>query len=452
MKQYLFLIAYFLSLISYTYCSVIYINTEEDIKNFSIALSTTAKNIFVIPSDLLKNLSDENKLTIKKMKTDNLAEFAGTTYTEVLLPLLYKAQLVADVQQQINKGRQVYSEVFDEEPVVFCPYMGIVAQEVLELVNQTGYTVFISSSGEPVELKNIPVLSAPDLSRWLDAPIQKLAWNYIQQTRTKLDEYADSESYTTEKYDAVLEELYLLEKPIWYENYVSVDTDRKKENDMWFRAGLSNIYRVVGLQPPSEISVPFFGLVADFSGTNIPAGNHGDYLVYFEDSEILSSSSSICNITAFGVQKSSDILIFDIFVSSQETETIDVYIDMNKKNNVGSTAFLAGHSGFTDSVSAWEYAISVSTIAAELFRYNRNDLPTRLRVFGVELTGGVGGGGGVESKKVRIGIPQNYIRGNPKNWGYVVCGFLPSGEVFDAVGYNVSSPETVIQIPALRTK
>ena len=53
---------------------------------------------------------------------------------------------------------------------------------------------------------------------------------------------------------------------------------------------------------------------------------------------------------------------------------------------------------------------------------------------------------------IEVKIPGKYILGNPKKWGYIVAGFLPSGDIFDIIGYDVPASETVIQIPALRAE
>lgn len=434
----------FLLLAAYIYSIPIYINSEEEIKNiYVIGSSTVSKSIFIIPADLLKNLSDENKDIIKKMQNTGNSEFAGTTYTEVILPVLFKAQLIEDVKEQIEIGRKVYREIFDSKPSVFYPHMGVVSHEISEILEQSGYTVFVTSSGERVDLQDEALLPEPDLARWIGASVQKLAWDYLKRARVKLNDYVTSESYNSEKFRAAVEELYLLEKPVWFENYVSNDTDKKRESDLWFRAGLSNIYRVIGFDPPSEISVPLFvrrGRLSNLPLTNLATG---EYLVYFNDDEddvVLSS----CNIIAFGVKKSSDNIIFDIFISSRESETVDVYIDMNNKNDAGSTSFIPGHNGFTDSLSAWEYAISISSETAYLFRYNRNGPPVRVGRFTVEKS--------TSPDIVELKIPDGYIRGNPENWGYVVVGFLPSGNIFDIIGSDTPTEDTIIQIPALRMK
>ncbi|MBN1384913.1 MAG: hypothetical protein JW983_08540 [Elusimicrobia bacterium] len=431
-------------IINPVYSMQIYINNEEEIKNINvIETSTDSKNIFVIPSDLLKNLSDENKELIKKIQNTGQADFVGTTYTEVILPVLFKAELIEDAKEQIEKGRFVYYEVFGNEPLVFYPYMGIVSQQVLEILRESGYDTFISSSGKQVDLYDEFLLPEPDLSPWIGVSVQKLAWECLKLARTRLDDYAGSKMYKVEKFKAAMGELRLLQKPIWFENYISPDDNKKRENDLWFRAGLSNIYRVIGFEPPEEISVPLFVHREELFKSHLINLTTSEYVVCFNDEEedIVISS---CNIIAFGVNKSSTNISFDIVISSQEYKIVDIYIDMNGKRNAGSTSFLPGHNGFTDSLSAWEYAISVSSTDAQVFRYNRNGLPVKIGSFFTEQT--------LKQDMIRIRVPVDYIRGNPVNWGYVIAGILPSGNIFDIIGSSVPSEDKIIQIPALRMK
>src|SRR3989339_960099 len=112
MKKIILILLLFLT--DLIYSSVIYINNEDEIKKYAINVSTVSKNVFIIPADLLANLSDENKLLINKMKSSGNAEFASTTFTEVILPVLMKVQLTDDVNNQIKRGKDIYRQVFDK--------------------------------------------------------------------------------------------------------------------------------------------------------------------------------------------------------------------------------------------------------------------------------------------------------------------------------------------------
>ncbi|MFA5780033.1 MAG: glucodextranase DOMON-like domain-containing protein [Elusimicrobiota bacterium] len=438
-QKFIFFSLVFLS--TFSYGSVVYLTDEEELKNiFTIGVSTSTQDILVIPPMLLKNLSDENKDTVKKLHTEKKYIFAGTTYTDVILPVLFNAKLDEDVREQIENGRKVYYEVFEEEASVFYPHLGIISEDIIKILIQSGYSVFVTSFGVRKDLRNETDIIPADLSRWTGSPVQNLAWDYIKQAKLKLTEYTDSISYDAEKYDAAKEELYNLEKPIWFENYISSDENKKKENDLWFRAGLSNVYRAIGQELPPALSVPL-----SISPHRNPLFDTttGEYILYFADDtdDVFLSS---CNLLAFGVKKSTGEIVFDIFISSASDEVIDIYIDLNKKNNAGSTSFIGGHNGFTDSLSAWEYAISVSTNSAKFFRYSRTGPPVRAGLFTVNNL--------LDNNLIEVKIPEKYILGNPKKWGYIVAGFLPSGDIFDIIGYDVPMSETIIQVPALRSE
>ncbi|MBI5572973.1 MAG: hypothetical protein HY919_00280 [Elusimicrobia bacterium] len=426
---------------TFSYGSVLYLTDEEELKNiFTLGVSTSSQDILVIPPMLLKNLSDENKATVKKLHTEKKYIFAGTTYTDVILSVLFNAKLDEDVREQIEKGRKVYYEVFEEEASVFYPHLDIISEDIIKILIQSGYSVFVTSFGVQKDLRNETDIIPADLSRWIGSPVQNLAWDYIKQAKLKLTEYANSKSYNVEKFDAAKEELYLLTKPVWFENYISSDENKKKESDLWFRAGLSNVYRAIGQELPTALSVPLY---ISQSRNPLLDTTTGEYILYFTD-DVNDVFMSSCNLLAFGVKKSTGVIVFDIFVSSASDEVIDIYIDLNKKNNAGITSFIGGHNGFTDSLSAWEYAVSISTNSAKFFRYNRTGPPVRAGNFAVNNF--------IDNNLIEVKIPGSYILGNPKKWGYIVAGFLPSGDIFDIIGYDVPMSETVIQVPALRSK
>ena len=441
MKKFTALYIIFLLLSTFSYGSVIYLTDEEELKNiFTLGVDTSTQDILVIPTMLLKNLSDENKVTVKNLYTEKKYIFAGTTYTDVILPALFNAKLDEDVKEQIKNGRKVYYEIFEEEASVFYPYLGIISDDIIKILLESGYSVFVTSFGAQKDLLNEPGITPADLSRWTGSPVQNLAWDYIKQAKLKLIEYENSKSYDAEKFNAALEELYLLTKPIWFENYESPDENKKRESDLWFRAGLSNVYRAIGQELPPAISLPLYISVRQNPLMDMTTGEYTVYFADDTDSVFLSS----CNLLAFGVKKSTGEIIFDIFISSAADEIIDIYIDLNKKNNAGGNSFIGGHKGFTDSLSAWEYAVSVSTISAKFFRYNRTGPPVMVGLFPVNNFS--------YNNLIEVKIPGKYILGNPKKWGYIVAGFLPSGDIFDIIGYDVPASETVIQIPALRAE
>ncbi|MFH1540893.1 MAG: glucodextranase DOMON-like domain-containing protein [Elusimicrobiota bacterium] len=476
MKKSIIFYILFLLLSTISYGSVIHISDEEELKNIfdtfslsmstptinistpTISMSTPTQDILVISPFLLENLSDENKEAIKKLYSEKKCEFAGTTYVEVILPVLINEKLEDDAKQQIEKGKKIYYEIFEGEPTIFYPYLEIISSDSVEMIKQLNYSAIVTSHSIKIDLCNeISTTSfdlSRDLSRWSGAPVQTLAWNYIKQAKLKLAEYINSESYNIEKFNTALEELYSLEKPIWFENYISRDANTKKENDLWFRAGISNLYRVIGRESPSSISIPLYNLEShDLIANNTTTDK---YVVYFTDDfanngdTYLSSSTqasppmslSDCNLSAFGIKKSTGGIIFDIFVSSITNEIIDIYIDLNEKDGIGNTSFLAGHNGFTDSISAWEYAISVSSFNAKFCRYSRTGLPIKPKTFTINNF--------PDENLIELILPENYILGNPKKWGYIVAGFLPSGDIFNIVGRDIPIGETIIQIPALR--
>ncbi|MDR2772703.1 MAG: hypothetical protein LBB93_04470 [Elusimicrobiota bacterium] len=81
---------------------------------------------------------------------------------------------------------------------------------------------------------------------------------------------------------------------------------------------------------------------------------------------------------------------------------VELYIDMNRIDNMGLTSSIGGTASLTPS-SAWEFALKITKRSAVLYRATQN-APVAVAEFNVD-------GGG------RIVIPVTYLNGNPKNWG-----------------------------------
>mgnify|MGYP001606034052 FL=1 len=145
----------FLLLSTFSYSSVMYVKDEEGLENvFTTSISTSSRDILVIPSSLLKSLSDENKGIIKKLHCERKYDFAGTAYTEVVLPLLHEMQFESDVNDQIEKGRKVYQEIFNDDPSIFYAEYGIISNEVAEILMWSGYSGVLTTSCVAIDLKN----------------------------------------------------------------------------------------------------------------------------------------------------------------------------------------------------------------------------------------------------------------------------------------------------------
>jgi len=432
----------------------VFISETDGLADFLSGRGISHSDIYAFSNEVLQNLTTEETAKLKGLVKSKKLTVAGTAYKDINLPLLVEVRLENDAKKQLEKGRNIYSVIFDTTPSLFFPYMGIYDEKTLFLIKEAGYSSIVSTTGATIVLSTAAHIPSQELdfTAFINEPIQIFAWKCVKQASEKLVEYSTSTSYSPEIFDAASEELYLIEKPVWFENYISNDADKRKDSDLWFRASVSNIYRIIGLNPPQEVISPLWSSLSN--PADLAEGTTGQYLVFFADNADSVKISS-CDLLGIGiylindsssqvtVAASASATVFDIFVASRAGESIDIYIDMNNKSDAGSTSFIPGHKGFTDSLSAWEYAVSVFSNSADLYKYDLSGSPPdKIDTFPViEIEGGIS-----------IAVPQKYIKGDPRMWGYIVAGFLEDGSIFDVVGSEPPSDDTVIQIPAMREK
>lgn len=422
----------------------IYIADEPSLDKF-FKSTRSSDTVYAFSNELLLHLDEEKVDRLKEVVSADNITVAGTTYSETLLPILIEIGLRNDALGQILIGKRIYDNIFGSAPVLFYPYRGLLNNESVAVVKEAGYDVLISTAGDRTDIDELGDLPEPDITAYITEPVQIFALDCIARASLKVVEYTSSSIVMPELLNAALEELYFMQKISWYENYLLPNEEQRQDNDLWFRAGISNIYRMISIEPPSEILVSLFSsALPEYQELSSPAT--GQYTVYFEDcnDEIELSSSGIIG---FGIcSASSDVIkaenIFRVIVSSfYAGEEIDIYIDLNGHIGAGSTEFLPGHQGFTDEDSAWEYAISLKDNASQLFKYQLGgsppykiaDLPVSKFEYGFDIV-----------------VPEKYIKGDPAMWGYVVAGFGADGAAFDILGYTPSAGESVIQVPALR--
>ncbi|MDR0822334.1 MAG: hypothetical protein LBN20_00945, partial [Endomicrobium sp.] len=115
---------------------------------------------------------------------------------------------------------------------------------------------------------------------------------------------------------------------------------------------------------------------------------------------------------------------------------IDVYIDMNNIDGLGSIVMLKGVKGFLDSANGWEYAVRIYRNRALLYRDSQN---------GQVLLGEFA----VQNNTVRI---NRFIRGNPANWAIQAIAVDSSGTnnaVIDFLGSSKgkSKKDILLSVP-----
>jgi len=120
---------------------------------------------------------------------------------------------------------------------------------------------------------------------WIGAEEDNIAWEYLLRARQKFDEAAPNVS--EEQRGLAYEELLIAEGSDWCWWYgPEHHSENRVEFDELYRQHLANVYRVLGLAPPEELSRPI--LKSDISNLNQPPAHpihpviDGEVTSYFE--------------------------------------------------------------------------------------------------------------------------------------------------------------------------
>ena len=145
------------------------------------------------------------------------------------------------------------------------------------------------------------------------------------------------------------------------------------------------------------------------------------------------------DLKEFGVFKEGEKIIFNIEMGNIENPwsgpwgmslpVIDVYIDVNHRMGTGNVSLLPGRGAYTLPEDAWEYALTVDGWNREIYRMGREDEPIKMAsTFDVNVD--------TYNAVLTMSIPSSILRGDPKNWGYIVL----------SMGYDSSSPDRIRKV------
>jgi hypothetical protein len=124
---------------------------------------------------------------------------------------------------------------------------------------------------------------------------------------------------------------------------------------------------------------------------------------------------------------------------TEKISFIDLYIDLNNINGVGSTSFLNGVNGFLTTESGWEYALRIYKNKAVLYKHSLD---------GASIVSNLP----VDNDSVVI--PHKYIRGNPVNWGYqaiLISEINGIKVIADFLNQSAKTKEIILSVKPFQT-
>lgn len=255
----------------------------------------------------------------------------------------------------------------------------------------------------------------PDLSYWSGSPDQERLRAALSRTRSALDAYQNSGSANIQRLDAAWDEYLTAQNA----NYLRIagaapalDRDERLHD---FEATLGSAYRLIGQPAPEDLlasAEASVGALAEPGALVVTAETLSD------GRERLRISDAVMQLDLMG---SPAEWLWSLSVSSAPAQwTFDIYIDLNGLPGVGSMLPLPGRQIGLRPEEAWEYAVSLSSGAAALYRTQGGGTYVQAGSFPAAMQG----------TRWQWRIPRELLKGSARRWRY---RFLLMGPQFDTL-------------------
>ncbi len=301
-----------------------------------------------------------------------------------------------------------------------------VFSEYPELVTTT-YPKWFANYPYSRQLDNIKCDSEKGgFSAWIGKERQNRAWNNLVYAREAIGKYKNSGEARIKRLDAAFEKIYTAQEARWFfcfgQDNEKIDLDKVEQeyNDL-----LADIYKDIRYKVPNYLLVPSTDTVNVVDTDLIlkvhdPLGDDnggGDYLYPLNDVFV----PGIFDLEEFSVRKKEKYFVFSIKLNKLDNPwqlplgmsfpIVDIYIDLNNIPRAGSTFLLPQRNAYTMPKDAWEYCVTINGETQEIYKAVINSDPVKVSDVKVKIN--------FEENIINAYIPKNFLRGNPKNWGFI---------------------------------
>lgn len=265
-----------------------------------------------------------------------------------------------------------------------------------------------------------------DFSTWIGKERQNRAWDYLFYVRRAVERYKNSGEAKIKKLDEAFEKICTAEEAKWFFQFgqdgevFNLKTVEEKYNSL-----LADIYKIVGCKVPGYL-IPSSTATVNLTDSDIilriqdPIGDDngcGDY-VYPMDEVFLPGSF---DLEEFSVREDKGYIILTVKLYELENPwqfplgisfpIIDIYIDLNNNLRAGSTALLPQRDAYTMPKDAWEYCVTINGQVQEIYKVGVDLRPIKIANVKVKVN--------PVEKTVSAYIPKSFLRGDPRNWGFI---------------------------------
>lgn len=269
---------------------------------------------------------------------------------------------------------------------------------------------------------------------WVRSQQQKLAWQALSEARRAVGAYQNSGQANLQRLDSAFEEIYLAESGPFLLN-LGQGLNAVQGAEREFLATLANAYRLSETPIPSNLSRWFSGRGRRRAAASSPAESADRPFFVTEENHQLWNDPlkddfgggtfsypygpyprGAFDLSQFKVGwNDTDVTLSASFVDlpREGSQTIwpfvDVYIDVNRVSDAGSTVPLKGRgSAVLERQAAWEYALALSPKTCFIYQSVPGGEPRRKMPLEPVLS--------KSAKTLAVRIPRKELRGDPRQW------------------------------------
>jgi len=286
---------------------------------------------------------------------------------------------------------------------------------------------------------------AGDYNLWNSSGPSQTAWSLYARAALDLEQYQNSGSADLRSLEEATNQLHKAQASRFFRLIASTQPATALMADKEFRSVLRTLYRQIDEPSPGGLYYPLVqisstdALAAGTQMQEIPtdvAFSQGFSWIEFENppqsiGEVPASTGpavavpqSPWGISSFRVDWSTTSINFEYQMDAAVDSTtasgqpfdrlvLDTYIDINHIAGAGSTQLLPGRNAYTKVADAWEYAISLDSKNAFLYRSSIDGPPQLLSQLNVASDS--------TTASLTLSVPQYLMPGDPRRWGYITA-------------------------------
>ncbi|HVA65754.1 MAG TPA: hypothetical protein VNK24_02365 [Elusimicrobiota bacterium] len=286
---------------------------------------------------------------------------------------------------------------------------------------------------------------AGDYALWNSSGPSQAAWSLYARAALDMEQYQNSGSADLRSLEEATNQLHKAQASRFFRLIASTQPATALAADKEFRAALRTLYREIDEPNPNSLYYPLVqissaeALAAGTQTQEMPtdvAFSQGSSWIEFENppqsiGEVPASTGpavavpqSPWGISSFRVDWSTASIDLKYQMQAAVSSdaafgqpfnriVLDTYIDVNHIAGAGSTQLLPGRNAYTKVADAWEYAVSLDSKTAFLYRSPIDGPPQLLSQLDVASDSA--------TATLTLSIPRYLAPGDPRRWGYITA-------------------------------